>query len=349
MIKEQTDAGEIIQIPTHFSHYTYIKTIGAGASAVIVLVKDDILGVNFAAKIVSRAKLIENQRIEYFERELRLLQSMKHPHIISVQDVIYLQDIIVVMLEYCENGDLLTYITSQGSLNPFIARKMFYQLVTAVDYIHSKNIAHRDLKPENVFVDAESNIKLGDFGLSHDRNGNHLLSTLCGTLYYSAPEIINHQNYDGAKADIWSLGILLFCMINGTLPWTSSSLDEIGKEVGNGVITIPNEFPTYIEEIIHMCTKKNPDERATTAELLETNWLKQEELALQRRISSRRSFIVPSMSAKTFDIKLSTTIGTSRKKLALPAQAFLKQPIGKSKKRFSYSRASVAPKTFTPL
>ncbi|OHS98536.1 CAMK family protein kinase [Tritrichomonas foetus] len=348
MIEETTDSGEQISIPLQFTHYKYEKTIGAGASAVVILVSDSIFGNKLAAKVVSRKMLIEENRIEYFERELRLLQRIKHPNIIAVNDIVYLPEIIIIVQEFCENGDLLAFIANHGTLNLSLTRKLFYQLVCAVDYLHSKGIAHRDLKPENIFIDINCNIKLGDFGLSHEIRNNSLLSTLCGTLYYSAPEVISHNNYDGTKADIWSLGILLFCMINGTLPWVGTNPDEIAKEISLADLKIPQDFPIFLEEIVRKCTRLCPEERPTTLGILESKWLSQEHSQAQRcRSLSSKAEIAPSTSSKQLPSQF--LFGKRLNAGNMPSNMFLKKSINQSLKRSSMSKITIPSiRTFSP-
>ena len=215
-----------ISIPIHFGRYDYIRSIGSGSFSVVALVNERGTNNQFACKICSRQHLMQKNIFDRFEREVRIMQSFNHPSLVALYDVVYDQNLIYLIMEYCQNGELFQVIANNGRLDEDSARRIFIQIVSGMVYIHSRGIAHRDLKPENVFVDAESNIKLGDFGLSHDRNGNHLLSTLCGTLYYSAPEIINHQNYDGAKADIWSLGCMVFELATNEYLFDPNDIDD---------------------------------------------------------------------------------------------------------------------------
>lgn len=274
MTKPEAQSENSLQIPSKFNHYQTISTIGNGASSVVYLVKDTIKNQQYAAKVVSRQKLVEDYRLQYFDRELRLLQRIEHPHIVSIIDVVYQKDVIIVIMEYCENGDLLSYIISQGTVMPALQRQMAYELISAISFIHSKNYAHRDIKPENIFIDSLFHLKLGDFGLSKETSNNTLLTTLCGTIYYSAPEVLTHQKYDGHKADIWSFGIVLYTISLGRLPWSNTDTTLIMDEICNAKIQYPDQMPKLIENIIRDCTKLDPNDRPTADDILNSPWLK---------------------------------------------------------------------------
>lgn len=272
---EQTDSGHVFKYPNTFSRYTIEQTIGKGASSIVVLVHENITKHRYAAKIVARDMLVSENRLQYFDRELRILQSIQHPNIIKVFDIIYLDEVIFVIMEYCNNGDLLDYISNRESILPIYVRQMFCQLVGAVNYLHNKGIVHRDLKPENIFIDGNYNIKLGDFGVSNEIRHDALMSTLCGTLYYTSPEVIERSYYDGRKADVWSLGILLFCMYVGALPWVKTEYNEVREEIKSGKLNFPKEMVPEVEEIIRACTKLDPNERPTCEQILNYPWVKQ--------------------------------------------------------------------------
>ena len=286
-VSESTDSGVVVNIPRFIRNYVYVRTIGSGASSVVVQLEDVRTHALFAGKVVPRSLLSHPQRLQLFERELRLLQSLNHPHICSVEDVIYLPDIILIVMEHCANGDLLTYMIEHKYILPVIKRRMFYELCSAVAYLHSKNLAHRDLKPENVFIDEDLSVKLGDFGLARESEDGEMLTTLCGTLSYSAPEVIMRKDYDGKKADVWSLGIILFCLQVMAMPWTSTNTSEVSEQVINAEIDIPPTVSRQVADVILACMKKNPDDRPTVAEIMKMEWLRDENIRGVKSLDSR--------------------------------------------------------------
>jgi serine/threonine protein kinase len=276
VVREQTETGVVLDIPRQFQRYTYVHTIGSASSAVVVLAKDN-QGGQFAAKMVSREALITEQRLEYFERELRVLEFIRHPNIVRLHEVVYLPSIIAVIMEYCEQGDLFDYLVHSGPLRPAAIRRFIYQILKALECLHDKGYAHRDLKPENIFVDKAGRLKIGDFGLA--KSAGAMTSTLCGTLDYTAPEILEEKSYDPRKADIWSIGILIYVMANRVLPWTAPDSAGVAAEIKQGQIRLPPDFPFELANLIQMCTMMDPAARPTPSQLLESTWIGEEQAA----------------------------------------------------------------------
>jgi serine/threonine protein kinase len=274
VVREQTETGIIIDIPRQIQRYSYVVTLGSASSSVVVLVTDG-QGHQFAAKVVSREGLVQEQRMEYFERELRLLEFIHHPNIVKLQEVVYLQNLIAVIMEYCEQGDLFDYLLHCGPLRPAAIRRFLYQILKALECLHEKGYAHRDLKPENIFVDKNGRVKVGDFGLAKASQG--LSSTMCGTLYYTAPEVLEEHHYDARKADMWSIGILIYVMANRALPWVAADSASISAEIKRGLIRLPPDFPFELANLIQMCTALNPQDRPTPGDLLNTVWISEEQ------------------------------------------------------------------------
>lgn len=186
-----------------------------------------------------------------------------------------MEKIIAVVMEYCMYGDLLSFITDRNVLPPTLCRHMFYQIVLAVGHLHQRNFVHRDLKLENIFVNSNYDIKLGDFGLTKEamNKKTNLLSTVCGTLYYTAPEIILNQKYDGKKTDIWSLGIILYCLGAGSLPWQSTNEGEIRDEIVNGISFYPPTIYPDLLKCIANCCKVDPNERWDIQDIINSDYL----------------------------------------------------------------------------
>jgi serine/threonine protein kinase len=155
-------------------------------------------------------------------------------------------------------------------------RTFLFQIVKALQYVHEKGFAHRDLKPENVLVCSDCCIKIADFGLAGPIPTNGMMRTICGSLHYMAPEILQEQPYDGPKADIWSLGIMVHAMAVNSLPWRSQDDASLVKEILGAPIAFPPEMSPDIVHIITICTKRNPRDRPTAAELLSIPWLADE-------------------------------------------------------------------------
>jgi serine/threonine protein kinase len=275
MICESTELGVRIEVPRQFGKYTYIRTIGAAASSVVLLVVDQ-TGQQYAAKCVKRDFLDQDSNLEYFEREIRLLQFIRHPNIVQLVEIVYQTDNIVVIMEFCEHGDLFDELAAHGPLSIRRVRSYVYQLLKALQCLHDKGVAHRDLKPENILVCSETVVKIADLGLARAVPTSGMMTTICGSVHYMAPEILQELPYDGPKADIWSLGVIIFAMSLNQLPWASRDNAGLVREIIRGVVPMPSHILPEIGQIISMCLKKNPRERPSAGELLEIPWISEE-------------------------------------------------------------------------
>lgn len=265
-----TDSGVMITFPTEMGNYHYLKPIGRGSSSVVILVENKINHDLFSAKLLKRDKYIDKN----FERELRFLQrKVKHPNIISVYDILYLEETIAVIMEYCPRGDLVSQLSKQGRFDLSTLRQYCYQLISAISYLHRFGWAHRDLKPDNILISESGSIKLTDFGHCGEILQNDLMmSTLCGTYYYTPPEVIEEKPYDGRKCDIWSLGVVMFCMASGQLPWEQGSEQAMRERMLEGKIIDVPYVNSDCMRLIKMCIVVDPNQRATADELLDDNW-----------------------------------------------------------------------------
>ncbi|MBA0811025.1 hypothetical protein Gohar_002963, partial [Gossypium harknessii] len=151
------------------------------------------------------------------------------------------------------------------------------QLIAAVDYCHSRGVYHRDLKPENLLLDENGNLKVSDFGLSafiESSRQDGLLHTTCGTPAYVAPEVIHHKGYDGAKADIWSCGVILYALLAGFLPFQHSNLMELYRKISRGEFKCPHWFSPQVRKLLSWILEPNPIQRITVAKLMENCWFR---------------------------------------------------------------------------
>jgi serine/threonine protein kinase len=273
-VHEFTALGDEINLPGSFGKYTYVRTISCATTSVVLLVVDR-SGDRFAAKVVSRDSLA-GDGMEYFERELRLLQFINHPNIVKLHDTVFLDSYIVLVMEFCERGDLFDHLARFGALPPLTVRKYAYHLLRALECLHEKGFAHRDLKPENILISSDESAKLTDFGLAASMSRASMMSARCGSLPYMAPEVIAETPYDGLQADIWSFGILLFVMTMNQLPWENTDEETMSTEIIKGEFNVPLDLLMDVGKVIQMCTKANPAERPTVPELLALPWFEEE-------------------------------------------------------------------------
>jgi serine/threonine protein kinase len=272
VVEMAMDNDRVVHIPKTFGRYEYIKTIGGGASGVVILVRHIITHSLFACKVVSRQYLTEENLFDRFEQEVRVLPSLNHPYVVHFEEVVFTPELIFLVMEYCSQGDLFSHIAAEGMFAEGRARSIFQQIAEAVRFIHSKDIAHRDLKPNNVLIDKQFNAKLADFGLCHVSPAGRLLKTPCGSPLYAPPEILASHDYDGKAADIWSLGIMLYTMVTGTLPWSSENHVELFRQIRLADVEIPAHLSPHLQDLLVKMLQRDPSKRLTIAEVLDSPW-----------------------------------------------------------------------------
>uniref|UniRef100_A0A7N0TJU5 Protein kinase domain-containing protein n=1 Tax=Kalanchoe fedtschenkoi TaxID=63787 RepID=A0A7N0TJU5_KALFE len=193
--------------------YEFGRLLGQGSFAKVYYARDVKTGESVAVKVIDKEKVLKVGLIEQTKREISVMKLVKHPNVLQLYEVMASKTKIYYIMEYAKGGELFNKV-SKGRLKEQHARKYFQQLINAIDFCHRRGVYHRDLKPENLLLDENSVLKISDFGLSalsESKRPDGLLHTTCGTPAYVAPEIICRRGYDGAKSDIWSCGVILFC------------------------------------------------------------------------------------------------------------------------------------------
>ncbi|KAI8913042.1 kinase-like domain-containing protein, partial [Powellomyces hirtus] len=206
-------------------------------------------------------------------REVAIMLLLHHPHIALMHEVILQDDNYYLFLEHVDGGQMLDYMINHGKLKEKHARKFLRQIVSAIDYCHQNSIVHRDLKIENVLIDKEGSIKLIDFGLSNMYAPSHQLSTFCGSLYFAAPELLSAKAYTGPEVDIWSLGVILYVLVCGKVPFDDVSMPVLHSKIKAGVVEYPSHLSEACKHLISRLLVTQPNRRATMAELKNHVWL----------------------------------------------------------------------------
>jgi len=262
---------------TRVGRYVLGRTLGEGTFAKVKFAKNVDTGDHVAIKILDKEKVLKHKMINQIKREISTMKLIRHPNVIRLHEVMASKTKIYIVLEFVTGGELFDKIASKGRLKEDEARKYFQQLINAVDYCHSRGVFHRDLKPENLLLDSSGLLKVSDFGLSalaQQVREDGLLHTTCGTPNYVAPEVINNKGYDGAKADLWSCGIILFVLMAGYLPFEDSNLMALYKKIHKASFTCPAWFSTSAKKLIQRILDPNPSTRITIAEVVENEWFK---------------------------------------------------------------------------
>ncbi|KAL7242024.1 hypothetical protein ACSBR1_014580 [Camellia fascicularis] len=262
---------------TRVGRYELGRTLGEGSFAKVKFARNIETGENVAIKILDKEKVLKHKMIAQIKREISTMKLIRHPNVIRMYEVMASKTKIYIVLEYVTGGELFDKIASKGRLKEDEARKYFQQLINAVDYCHSRGVCHRDLKPENLLLDANGALKVSDFGLSalpQQVREDGLLHTTCGTPNYVAPEVINNKGYDGANADLWSCGVILFVLMAGYLPFEEPNLMALYKKIFKADFTCPPWFSSSAKKLIKRILDPNPLTRIAIAEVIENDWFK---------------------------------------------------------------------------
>nr|XP_019569185.1 PREDICTED: serine/threonine-protein kinase SIK3 isoform X2 [Rhinolophus sinicus] len=202
------------------------------------------------------------------------MKMLCHPHIIRLYQVMETERMIYLVTEYASGGEIFDHLVAHGRMAEKEARRKFKQIVAAVFFCHCRNIVHRDLKAENLLLDANLNIKIADFGFSNLFTPGQLLKTWCGSPPYAAPELFEGKEYDGPKVDIWSLGVVLYVLVCGALPFDGSTLQNLRARVLSGKFRIPFFMSTECEHLIRHMLVLDPNKRLSMEQICKHKWMK---------------------------------------------------------------------------
>ncbi|XP_076915312.1 CBL-interacting protein kinase 32-like [Bidens hawaiensis] len=267
------------KIKRRVGKYEVGRTIGEGTFAKVKFARNSETGDPVALKILDKDKVVKHKMAEQIKMEVATMKLIKHPNVVRLYEVMGSKTKIFIVLEFVTGGELFDKIVNHGRMQEDEARKYFQQLINAVDYCHSRGVYHRDLKPENLLLDAAGNLKVSDFGLSalsRQVRDDGLLHTACGTPNYVAPEVLNDGGYDGATADLWSCGVILFVLLAGYLPFDDSNLMNLYKKISAAEFTSPPWISFGAIKLITRTLDPNPVTRITIPEILNDEWFKKD-------------------------------------------------------------------------
>ncbi|RVE65210.1 hypothetical protein OJAV_G00133270 [Oryzias javanicus] len=256
----------------HIGNYRLLKTIGKGNFAKVKLARHILTGKEVAIKIIDKTQLNPTSLQKLF-REVRIMKTLNHPNIVQLFEVIETEKTLYLVMEYASGGEVFDYLVAHGRMKEKEARAKFRQIVSAVHYCHLKNIVHRDLKAENLLLDADSNIKIADFGFSNEFTEGSKLDTFCGSPPYAAPELFQGKKYDGPEVDIWSLGVILYTLVSGSLPFDGQNLKELRERVLRGKYRVPFYMSTDCEGILRRFLVLNPAKRCSLEQIMKDKWI----------------------------------------------------------------------------
>ena len=259
---------------TKLSFYKFGRLIGKGAFGKVNLGLHILSGKIVAIKSFNKKKLKDENSKKKIYNEINLMKNLKHNSIVKILETIETQNYILIIMENVSGGDLLTYVKKRTKLNEKTSKFIYKQLITSLQYIHSKKIIHRDIKLDNILIDLNNNIKLCDFGVGKIYNNiNDKFTDQCGTPAYIAPEILLNKSYNGPPVDIWSSGVVLYAMLSGTVPFKSNNIKDLHNIIINGsykkIDFVSNDANNLIQKLLQV----NPQKRISIQEILNHPWI----------------------------------------------------------------------------
>ncbi|XP_062108226.1 CBL-interacting serine/threonine-protein kinase 7-like [Humulus lupulus] len=265
---------------TILGKYRMIRYLGQGSFAKVIEAKplsnDGSSSPNVAIKIFKRKNLDPEMEPRIIDEVEAMRRLHHHPNIIKIHEVMATKTYIYLVMELADDGELFNKICGGRKLKVTKVWHYFQQLVSALRFCHQNGVAHRDVKPQNLFLDKAGNLKVSDFGLSAlpDRIRNGLLHTACGTPAYTAPEVLTRRGYDGARADAWSCGIILYHLLTEKLPFDDQNIAANLMKIKKRDYQFPASITGNTQKVITRLLDPNPKTRLALDELVQLPWFK---------------------------------------------------------------------------
>lgn len=246
------------------NRYEIVDKVGTGGMSDVFKAKDHILGRNVAIKVLKQEFGEDINFVTKFRTEAQAAAGLEHPNIVNIYDVGSENKMHYIVMEYIEGITLKTYIEKRGKINFNESISIAIQVANGIRAAHNKRIVHRDIKPQNIMISTEGKVKVTDFGIARAASNNTVNSDMMGSVHYTSPEQARNGFVD-YKSDIYSLGIVMYEMVTGKVPFSGDSAVSIAIQHLQEDITLPSKYavdiPISLEKIILKCTQKSPDRR----------------------------------------------------------------------------------------
>lgn len=263
------------------NQYFLLNSIGKGANCKVLLLQDSLTRKYYAAKVFKTGKYLQNTKILPLEREVRIMKRIQHENIVQLREVLFADEknSFYLVMEWGNCGSLQNVIDSKTKLSDRTIASMFKHIINGLSYLHSQGFVHQDIKPSNVLIFSEGIAKIGDFGIGHSFQS---AETVVGSPAYQAPEIFD-DNWDDpsdlppldpAKEDIWSLGVTLFQVLFGSLPFEGENVYEIVRAVHKTGLHLPHEVSGPVKELLFGMLEPDPSKRYSLKDVMNNSFFK---------------------------------------------------------------------------
>ncbi|KAI8982536.1 kinase-like domain-containing protein [Pilobolus umbonatus] len=292
------------------------QSIGKGSMGKVKLGVHNVTGEKIAVKIVPRANLqlfsqpayisgksiqqITKEKAREENREVRTIREahimmlLRHPNIVGLRDLIQQGPYFYILMDFVNGGQLLHYIVKRQRLSDRRTRLFARQIISALDYLHRNSIVHRDLKIENIMIDKNGRtIKIIDFGLSNLFCPERQLTTYCGSLYFAAPELLKASPYKGPEVDIWSLGVVIYVMATGSVPFDDRSMAGLHDKIKKGVVSYPAHLSKDCRDLLSKIFVTDPKKRINMTDIVHHPWLNKESTPIKNYMPTRKKITMP--------------------------------------------------------
>nr|XP_020479053.1 serine/threonine-protein kinase NIM1-like [Monopterus albus] len=272
MCKDEKTIKELIT-GRRVGFYKVRGEIGCGTFSRVKLAFHALTKDKVALKILDKTRM-DAQAQRLLSREISSMESLQHPNVVRLYEVVETPSRLYLVLEYAGGGDLHNRICNEGKLSDSTSKITFAQILSAIKFMHNSNIIHRDLKAENVLFTSSGCVKVADLGFSTwVSNHSNALDTFCGSPPYAAPELFRDECYLGPPVDVWAMGVLLFFIVTGTMPFRAETTGKLRRCIIEGIYTIPPWVPAPCQRLIKGILKPVPTERHAIDQMLGCDWL----------------------------------------------------------------------------
>ncbi|CAG9320779.1 unnamed protein product [Blepharisma stoltei] len=253
--------------------YQVGEMIGKGSFGRVMLGVHRLTGHKVALKAIEKIHMKNEDSRRKVLHEVLILKKVRHSRVNRILEVFESSKFFYIVMEYAGGGDLLHFVKRKGKILEGEAKRIFRQILEGAIAIHSHGIIHRDFKLDNILIDSDySSVKICDFGVSRSFKRGDMIYEQCGTPAYLAPEMIIGRGYEGPSVDIWSLGVLLYAMLCGTVPFKAKNLNDLHKMILLGKYAIPEYMSDEAKDLISLFLNPIPQYRISLKDALEHRW-----------------------------------------------------------------------------